>query len=79
MIDVKTPEEQLFERLAALEDVVIGINAKLKELEKFMLCLDERISKAEVTKEKNGMAIKNLESSVKILAKTINGSLGGNK
>lgn len=79
MIDIKTPEEQLFERLAALEDVVIGINAKLKELEKFMLCLDERISKAEVTKEKNGMAIKNLESSVKILAKTINGNLGGNK
>ena len=79
MIDVKTPEEQLFERLAALEDVVIGINAKLKELEKFMLCLDERISKAEVTKEKNGMAIKNLESSVKILTKTINESLGGNK
>lgn len=79
MIDVKTPEEQLSERLAALEDVVIGINAKLKELEKFMLCLDERISKAEVTKEKNGMAIKNLESSVKILAKTINGNLGGNK
>lgn len=79
MIDVKTPEEQLSERLAALEDVVININAKLKELEKFMLCLDERISKAEVTKAKNGMAIKNLESSVKILAKTINGSLGGNK
>lgn len=79
MIDVKTPEEQLSERLAALEDVVIGINAKLKELEKFMLCLDERISKAEVTKAKNGMDIKNLESSVKILAKTINGNLGGNK
>lgn len=79
MIDVKTPEEQIFERLAALEDVVIGINAKLKELEKFMLCLDERISKAEVTKAKNGMDIKNLESSVKILAKTINGNLGGNK
>lgn len=58
---------------------MIDINAKLKELEKFMLCLDERISKAEVTKEKNGMAIKNLESSVKILAKTINGNLGGNK
>lgn len=79
MINVKTPEEQLSERLAALEDVVIGINAKLKELEKFMLCLDERISKAEVTKAKNGMDIKNLESSVKILAKTINGNLGGNK
>lgn len=79
MINVKTPEEQLSERLAALEDVVIGINAKLKELEKFILCLDERIGKAEVTKAKNGMAIKNLESSVKILAKTINGNLGGNK
>ena len=79
MIDVKTPEEQLSERLAALEDVVIGINAKLKELEKFMLCLDERISKAEVTKAKNGMDIKNLESSVKIIEKTINGNLGGNK
>ena len=79
MIDVKTPEEQIFERLAALEDVVININAKLKELEKFMLCLDERISKAEITKAKNGMAIKNLESSVKILEKTINGKLGGIK
>lgn len=79
MINVKTPEEQFFERLAALEDVVIGINAKLKELEKFMLCMDERISKAEVTKAKNGMDIKNLESSVKILTKTINGNLGGNK
>lgn len=79
MINVKTPEEQLSERIAALEDVVIDINVKLKELEKFMLCLDERISKAEVTKAKNGMDIKNLESSVKILAKTINGNLGGNK
>lgn len=79
MINVKTPEEQLSERLATLEDVVININAKLKELEKFMLCLDERISKAEVTKAKNGMDIKNLESSVRILEKTINGNLGGNK
>lgn len=79
MINVKTPEEQLSERLAALEDVVININVKLKELEKFMLCLDERISKAEVTKAKNGMDIKNLESSVRILEKTINGNLGGNK
>lgn len=79
MINVKTPEEQLSERLAALEDVVINISAKLKELEKFMLCLDERISKAEVTKAKNGMDIKNLESSVRILEKTINGNLGGNK
>lgn len=79
MINVKTPEEQLSERIAALEDVVIDINVKLKELEKFMLCLDERISKAEVTKAKNGMDIKNLESSVKILAKTINGNLGGIK
>ena len=72
MADIKTPEEQIFDRIVALEELVIDINAKLKELEKFMLCLDERISKAEVTKAKNGMAIKNLESSVKILAKTIN-------
>lgn len=72
MIDVKTPEEQLFERLAALEDVVIGINAKLKELEKFMLCLDERISKAEVTKEKNGMDIMSLKNEVRIMNKRIN-------
>lgn len=72
MIDVKTPEEQLFERLAALEDVVIGINAKLKELEKFMLCLDERISKAEVTKAKNGMDIMSLKNEVRIINKRIN-------
>lgn len=79
MADVKTPEEQIFDRIVALDELVIDINAKLKELEKFMLCLDERISKAEVTKAKNGMAIKNLESSVMILTKTINESLGGNK
>ena len=72
MIDVKTPEEQLSERLAALEDVVIGINAKLKELEKFMLCLDERISKAEVTKAKNGMDIMSLKNEVRIINKRIN-------
>lgn len=72
MIDVKTPEEQLFERLAALEDVVIGINAKLKELEKFMLCLDERISKTEVTKAKNGMDIMSLKNEVRIINKRIN-------
>jgi len=72
MADIKTPEEQIFDRIVALEELVIDINAKLKELEKFMLCLDERISKAEVTKAKNGVAIRNLESSVKILAKTIN-------
>lgn len=72
MINVKTPEEQLFERLAALEDVVIGINAKLKELEKFMLCLDERISKAEVTKAKNGMDIMSLKNEVRIINKRIN-------
>ena len=72
MINVKTPEEQLSERLAALEDVVIGINAKLKELEKFMLCLDERISKAEVTKAKNGMDIMSLKNEVRIINKRIN-------
>lgn len=72
MIEVKTPEEQLFERIAALEDVVIDINAKLKELEKFMLCLDERISKAEVTKAKNGMDIMSLKNEVRIINKRIN-------
>lgn len=72
MTDIKTPEEQIFDRIVALEELVIDINAKLKELEKFMLCLDERISAAEITKAKNGVAIRNLESSVKILAKTIN-------
>jgi hypothetical protein len=79
MIDIKTPEEQIFERMAAVEEVVIDLTQKVKSLESFILCMDERISKTEVTKAKNGTAIKNLESSVKILAKTINGSLGGNK
>ena len=79
MIDIKTPEEQIFERMAAVEEVVIDLTQKVKALESFILCMDERISKAEVTKAKNGMDIKNLESSVKILAKTINGNLGGNK
>ena len=72
MADIKTPEEQIFDRIVALEELVIDINAKLKELEKFMLCLDERISKAEVTKEKNGMDIMSLKNEVRIINKRIN-------
>lgn len=71
MIDIKTPEEQIFERMAAVEEVVIDLTKKVKALESFILRMDERISTAEITKAKNGAAIRNLETSVKILYKKI--------
>lgn len=71
MIDIKTPEEQILERMAAVEEVVIDLTKKIKALESFILRMDERISAAEITKAKNGAAIRNLETSVKILYKKI--------
>ena len=71
MIDIKTPEEQIFERMAAVEEVVIDLTKRIKALESFILRMDERISIAEITKAKNGAAIRNLETSVKILYKKI--------
>lgn len=72
MIDIKTPEEQIFERMAAVEEVVIDLTQKVKQLEKYVLTLDERISKAEVTKAKNGMDIMSLKNEVRIINKRIN-------
>lgn len=72
MIDIKTPEEQIFERMAAVEEVVIDLTQKVKALESFILCMDERISKAEVTKAKNGMDIMSLKNEVRIINKRIN-------
>lgn len=72
MIDIKTPEEQIFERMAAVEEVVIDLTQKVKSLESFILCMDERISKAEVTKAKNGMDIMSLKNEVRIMNKRIN-------
>lgn len=71
MIDIKTPEEQILERMAAVEEVVIDLTKKIKALESFILRMDERINTAEITKAKNGAAIRNLETSVKILYKKI--------
>ncbi len=71
MIDINTPEEQILERMAAVEEVVIDLNKKVKALESFILRMDERINTAEITKAKNGAAIRNLETSVKILYKKI--------
>lgn len=72
MIDIKTPEEQIFERMAAVEEVVIDLTKKIKALESFILRMDERISKAEVTKAKNGMDIMSLKNEVRIINKRIN-------
>lgn len=72
MIDIKTPEEQIFERMAAVEEVVIDLTKKIKALESFILRMDERISKAEVTKAKNGMDIMSLKNEVRIMNKRIN-------
>jgi predicted nucleic acid-binding Zn-ribbon protein len=72
MIDIKTPEEQIIERMAAVEEVVIDLTQKVKQLEKYVLTLDERISKAEVTKAKNGMDIMSLKNEVRIINKRIN-------
>lgn len=72
MIDIKTPEEQILERMAAVEEVVIDLTQKVKALESFILCMDERISKAEVTKAKNGMDIMSLKNEVRIINKRIN-------
>ena len=72
MIDIKTPEEQILERMAAVEEVVIDLTKKIKALESFILRMDERINTAEITKARNGAAIRNLETSVKILYKKIN-------
>ena len=71
MIDIKTPEEQILERMAAVEEVVIDLTKKIKALESFILRMDERINTTEITKAKNGAAIRNLETSVKILYKKI--------
>lgn len=71
MDDIKTPEEQILERMAAVEEVVIDLTKKIKALESFILRMDERINTAEITKAKNGAAIRNLETSVKILYKKI--------
>ena len=71
MIDIKTPEEQILERMAAVEEVVIDQTKKIKALESFILRMDERINTAEITKAKNGAAIRNLETSVKVLYKKI--------
>lgn len=71
MIDIKTPEEQILERMAAVEEVVIDLTKKIKALESFILRMDERINTAEITKAKNGAAIRNLETSVKVLYKKI--------
>lgn len=72
MIDIKTPEEQILERMAAVEEVVIDLTKKIKALESFILRMDERISKAEVTKAKNGMDIMSLKNEVRIINKRIN-------
>lgn len=71
MIDIKTPEEQILERMAAVEEVVIDLTKKIKALESFILRMDERINTAEITKAKNGAAIRSLETSVKVLYKKI--------
>lgn len=72
MIDIKTPEEQTFERMAAVEEVVIDLTKKIKALESFILRMDERISTAEITKAKNGMDIMSLKNEVRIINKRIN-------
>lgn len=72
MIDIKTPEEQIFERMAAVEEVVIDLTQKIKTLESCILRMDERISTAEITKAKNGMDIMSLKNEVRIINKRIN-------
>ena len=72
MIDIKTPEEQILERMAAVEEVVIDLTKKIKALESFILRMDERISTAEITKAKNGMDIMSLKNEVRIINKRIN-------
>ena len=72
MDDIKTPEEQIKKRVEVLEELIIDLTNKIKALESFILRMDERISTAEITKAKNGAAIRNLETSVKVLYKKIN-------
>ena len=71
MDDIKTPEEKINKRVEVLEEIIIDLTQKIKTLESFILRMDERISTAEITKAKNGAAIRNLETSVKILYKRI--------
>lgn len=72
MINVKTPEQIQGEKIRDLEEIIIELTGKVRELEKFVLTLDDRISKAEITKAKNGAAIRSLESSVRVIEKRLN-------